>query len=157
MYERDACAARDLFCAAELMQCSNIACEPVPRQTFCDGKRFSRGQARYIYQNQTTRALRAARPSLTRAIWFWFTLCQQASSSTNLEERNSVTERRRQKIKTPGVRLRVFIFNFRRVWFNKPGNTEGWQSGLTRRTRNAVGEKSPRRFESSTLRKISTA
>lgn len=29
---------------------------------------------------------------------------------------------------------------------------EGWQSGLTRRTRNAVGEKSPQRFESSTLR-----
>ena len=30
----------------------------------------------------------------------------------------------------------------------------GWQSGLTRRTRNAVGEKSPRRFESSTHRQI---
>ena len=29
---------------------------------------------------------------------------------------------------------------------------EGWQSGLTRRTRNAVGEKSPHRFESCTLR-----
>ena len=32
--------------------------------------------------------------------------------------------------------------------------TEGWQSGLTRRTRNAVGEQSPQRFESSTLRQI---
>ena len=31
-------------------------------------------------------------------------------------------------------------------------NAEGWQSGLTRRTRNAVGEKSPHRFESCTLR-----
>ncbi len=30
---------------------------------------------------------------------------------------------------------------------------EGWQSGLTRRTRNAVGEKSPHRFESCTLRR----
>ena len=29
---------------------------------------------------------------------------------------------------------------------------EGWQSGLTRRTRNAVGEKSPHRFKSCTLR-----
>lgn len=29
---------------------------------------------------------------------------------------------------------------------------EAWQSGLTRRTRNAVGEKSPRRFKSSRLR-----
>ena len=29
---------------------------------------------------------------------------------------------------------------------------EGWQSGLMRRTRNAVGEKSPHRFKSCTLR-----
>lgn len=29
---------------------------------------------------------------------------------------------------------------------------EAWQSGLSRRTRNAVGEQSPRRFESSRFR-----
>jgi hypothetical protein len=33
-------------------------------------------------------------------------------------------------------------------------NLEGWQSGLMRRTRNAVGAKTPQRFKSSTLRKI---
>ena len=33
-----------------------------------------------------------------------------------------------------------------------PNKAVGWQSGLMRRTRNAVGEKSPRRFKSSTHR-----
>ena len=35
-----------------------------------------------------------------------------------------------------------------------PYKAVGWQSGLTRRTRNAVGEKSPHRFESCTLRSL---